>query len=78
MSNGVKETACTNCVHRGVCKHKKDFLDAIKAVNDTNVSWSDGDKGYMKRVIDFECVSNIEVTCKFRQPEIAYPREGFF
>lgn len=78
MNTGVRETACTHCVHRGVCKHKNDFLNVIEAVNNADVSWSEGNKGCMKRVTNFECVASIEVTCKFHQPEVAHPREGIF
>lgn len=78
MVNTVRETTCTHCIHRGVCKHQKDFLDVIDAVNSADVTWSEGNKGCMKRVTSFECVASIEVTCKFYKQEQPQNREGIF
>ena len=33
MSETAKETNCTRCVHRQVCKHKEDFLNVVNAIN---------------------------------------------
>lgn len=38
MTEMTKETACTRCVHRQVCKHKEDFLNVVNAVNNASVS----------------------------------------
>lgn len=34
MSDGVKETMCTRCDHRNVCKFKKDYLKALELCKD--------------------------------------------
>lgn len=31
MSDGVRETICTHCEHRDVCKHKETYLEFLKA-----------------------------------------------
>lgn len=31
MSGGVRETICTRCEHRDVCKHKETYLEFLKA-----------------------------------------------
>lgn len=74
MSKTAKETNCTRCAHRQVCKHKEDFLNVVNAINDASVSWSDGSKGCIKKVVDYDCVGCIEVSCRYCQPELAYPR----
>ena len=33
MSECVKETKCTHCMHRVVCMHKSDFLRICEAVD---------------------------------------------
>lgn len=80
MSNGVKETPCTRCVHRTVCKHKDDFLKAIQAVNEATVHEHEDNSNRVKmtKVINYDCVSDISVTCRYHQPEVATSREGIF
>lgn len=34
MSECVKETECTNCVHRQVCGFKEDYLKALEKFHD--------------------------------------------
>ena len=55
MSDCVKETLCTKCEHREVCKYKKDYV---------NFTTDDG-KGAMKKVIDYDFIGEIEVPCKY-------------
>lgn len=31
MFNSVRETICTRCEHRDVCKHKETYLEFLKA-----------------------------------------------
>lgn len=70
MNDGIRETPCTHCVHQSVCKHKDNFLKAIQAVNEATV--------HEHKVINYDCVSDISVTCRYYQPEATKPREGFF
>lgn len=67
MSKTAKETNCTRCVHGQVCKHKEDFLNVVNAINNAS-------EGYIKKVVDYDCVGCIEVSCRYCQPELAYPR----
>jgi hypothetical protein len=78
MSDGVRETPCTHCVHRTVCKHKDNFLKAIQAVNEATVHEREDDRMKMTKVVNIDCVSDISVTCRYHQPEVATPREGIF
>lgn len=80
MSDGVKETPCTRCAHRTVCKHKDDFLKAVQAVNEATVHEHEDSSNRVKmtKVINYDCVSDISVTCRYHQPEVAKPREGIF
>lgn len=80
MSDGVRETPCTRCVHRTVCKHKDNFLKAIQAVNEATVYEHEDSSNKVKitKVINYDCVSDISVTCRYHQPEVAKPREGIF
>lgn len=78
MSDGVRETPCTHCVHRTVCKHKDNFLKAIQAVNEATVHEREDDGMKMTKVVNIDCVSDISVTCRYHQPEVATPREGIF
>lgn len=40
MSDGVKETMCTRCDHRNVCKFKEDYLKALELVKDIPYEFS--------------------------------------
>ena len=62
MSDGVRETPCTCCVHRTVCKYKDDFLKAIQ----------------MTKAINYDFVSDISVTCRYHALEVAIFREDTF
>lgn len=79
MSDGVKETPCTRCSHRTVCKHKDDFIKAVQEVNESTVhEHEDGNRVKMTKVINYDCISDISVTCRYHQPEVATSREGIF
>lgn len=73
-----KETPCTYCVHRPVCKHKDDFLKAIQAVNEATVHEHEENRMKMTQVVNIDCVADISVTCRYHQPEVATPRDGIF
>lgn len=80
MSDGVRETPCTRCVHRTVCKHKDDFLKAIQAVNEATVHEHEdsSNKVKMTKVINYDFVSDISVTCRYHKLEVAIFREDIF
>lgn len=40
-ANGVKETLCTNCMHRQVCTYKEQFLSVQEAVDNLTVEIGD-------------------------------------
>lgn len=78
MSDCVKETLCTKCEHREVCKYKKDYLNILKSVNDAYVNFTTDDgKGAMKKVIDYDFIGEIKVPCKYYyQCQITTPNIG--
>ena len=68
MSEGVKETLCTRCVHREVCIHKLDYLNILKAFENSRVpvvkETTDG--GFSsKKVVDYDFISEISVGCRY-------------
>lgn len=76
MSNGLKETLCTHCVHQTVCKHKDDFLKAIQAINEATVhEHEDGSNAVrMTKVVNIDCISDISVACRYYQLEVVAPK----
>lgn len=70
MSEAVKETACTSCRHREVCKHKENYLKVCEAASNINVAlkehYEDGVRTRYIPVADyFDCITDIEVHCKY-------------
>lgn len=66
MSECVKETLCTRCEHRIVCKYKEDYLKIIESVNNASVCLKDEDgKHCMKKVTDYDFIEEIKVRCKY-------------
>ena len=66
MSDGVKETQCTRCVHKDVCAYKLDYLNILKAVENARVSVikENTDGGFSsKKVTDYDFISGISVGC---------------
>lgn len=59
---------------------KDDFLKAVQAVNEATVHEHEDSSNRVKmtKVINYDCVSDISVTCRYHQPEVAKPREGIF
>ncbi len=54
MSEAIKETICTRCIHRDICKYKTEYLDTLKYV--ANIQKS-------PHYYDF--IENISVNCKY-------------
>lgn len=68
MSDGVKETQCTRCVHKDVCAYKFDYLDILKAVENARVSVikENTNGGFSsKKVADYDFISGISVGCRY-------------
>ena len=67
---GVKETKCTSCLHRVVCKHKSDFLTICEAVNKVKIH-TITDNGHGEWPIsNFECFGGVDVKCKYYDAEL--------
>lgn len=62
-----KATACTSCIHRGVCVYKDNFLKACDAVNDVMVHL---ESNRMIRLREIQWIKPVELHCKH------YYREG--
>ena len=68
MSEGVKETLCTRCVHREVCIHKLDYLNILKAVENARVAAvkDEATGGFSStKVIDYDFIGGISVGCRY-------------
>lgn len=83
MSNVVKEIPCTDCVHRGICLHERDVFDVRDAIVNASVfkTFEDSDgrkKCSNKKVVNYDCVSSIEINCRHYKREIANTREAIF
>ena len=57
----TKETACTSCDHKKVCKLSEEFINAQKAVDDVTVHIGDMS---MKRLRDFDYIENVSLKCR--------------
>ena len=68
MFDCVKETVCTSCMHREVCKHKEGYLKVCEAASNINVTlkehYEDGVRARIIPVANFDCIKDIEVYCK--------------
>lgn len=68
MSEAVKETACTSCAHKDVCKYKEGYLKVCEAASNINATlkdhYEDGVRARIIPVANFDCVEYIEVHCK--------------
>lgn len=61
-----KELPCGCCVHKNVCKFKKDFADVISALNNTNISQRDSDgKIRTGPIKNFAFLVTIATSCNF-------------
>ena len=65
MSECVKETKCTHCMHRVVCMHKSDFLRICEAVDRAKI-YEKTENGYRERPISrYDCFGGVDVKCKY-------------
>ena len=79
MSEGVKETLCTRCVHKDVCAYKLDYLNILKAVENARVSSiaDTQDGGFSsKKVTDYDFISGIYVYCRYHRNFTDTYRDG--
>lgn len=76
IQDAVRETQCTSCLHKDVCKHKKDFLDICDAVFKATVRkpCTDERKFSTTPITNYECLSGIEVKCRYYQMQAINPR----
>lgn len=69
MSEAVKETECTSCAHKEVCRHKEGYLKVCEAASNINVTlkehYEDGVRARIIPVANFDCIKDIEVYCKY-------------
>ena len=63
---GCKETACTSCSHREVCKLKEEFLKAQIAVDEVTVTL---DEGRFIKLRDINWISAVNLQCKHHYKE---------
>ena len=61
MSDAVKETMCTNCVHLHVCKNRIEYLKVVEACDRIKISSEDGSIFYVK---DIDWIKSITPVCK--------------
>lgn len=59
---GVKETACTTCIHREVCSIKNEFLNAQREIDNLQITNSGG--GVM-RLCDISFIEPVNLKCRF-------------
>ena len=65
MSECVKETKCTHCIHRAVCMHKIYFLRICEAVNRTKI-YEKTENGRCEHPISsYDCFGGVDVKCKY-------------
>ena len=64
---GYKETACTTCAHREVCKLKDEFLNAQSAVDDVTVTLGEN---RFKKLRDFDWITAVTLHCKHYLPKM--------
>ncbi len=65
MSECVKETKCTHCIHRVVCIHKLDFLRICEAVDRAKI-YEKTENGHGEWPIsNCECFGGVDVKCKY-------------
>ncbi len=72
MSEGVRETICTSCIHREVCMYKQTYLNYLSACEEMNRNYPD-DISFIRKS-DPDCnfykkKSDVNPRCK--RPEYA-------
>lgn len=66
MIDCVKETLCTKCEHRNVCKYKEDYLKVVESVYNAIVCFeADNGKHGMKKVTNYDFIGEIKIPCKY-------------
>ena len=71
MSECVKETKCTHCIHRAVCMHKIYFLRICEAVDRTKI-YEKTENGHREHPISsYDCFGGVDVKCKYYDGELA-------
>ena len=56
---GCKETQCTSCAHRSVCKNTDLFLNVITAIDNAKVTYDDRSQ----KISSIPWIKPIEVYC---------------
>ena len=69
-SVGVKETKCTSCLHRVVCKHKSDFLRICEAVDRTKIYEKTENGHHEHPISSYDCFGGVDVKCKYYDAEL--------
>ena len=76
MSECVKETKCTSCSHRSVCKYKLDFLRICEAVDKVKI-YEKTEHGHCEHPISrYDCFGGVDVKCKYYDVELAKRKGG--
>ena len=66
MKDCVKETLCTRCEHRKVCKYMQDYLKVVGSVYNANVCFeAENGKHGMNKVTDYDFIGEIKIPCKY-------------
>lgn len=63
MTNCVKETLCTSCVHREVCSKKEEYLAAQKAVDDLRIGATETSTGVYLNSIPW--IRPVQLQCTY-------------
>lgn len=69
IGNAVRETACTNCMHKDVCQHREDYLDMIKRLEEVYASFSPSRGTTFMEFVDPVCRHHAK---KLQVPNINY------
>ena len=75
VMTGVKETQCTSCIHREVCKLKNAFLEACDGV--ANFKYTHQEDDSIVRLADVHFIYPVELKCKYYQ-NLINVRNGAF
>lgn len=84
MADICKETQCTRCQHRTVCKYKETFLRAVEAVDHTimyteiiEADRQDGTAVKAQKVVSLPFLQPIELQCKYYTPTYVRGTVGY-
>lgn len=75
MNDGTREICCAHCVHREVCGFKRQFLQAINAVQDAEISVMEEKGMQLVRVRDLPYILEMDLKCKHYKKEKIDVRE---